>query len=114
MTDWDDVSAYALTLPAVRLESFYGEPTPKLNGKPLISPGHEAGSCALYVQSIDEKHLLIETDPETFWETPHYADYPMVLARYGTSARTRIELYIRRRWWDVAKKEQRAIMGERP
>jgi hypothetical protein len=114
MDDWDDVVAYTLTLPDARLESFYGEPTPKLNGKALVSPGHESGSCALYIASIDEKQMLIETDPETFWETAHCADYPMVLARYGTAARHRIELLIRRRWWDVAKKVQRTIMGERP
>ena len=113
MDDWDDLIAYALTLPDVRLEPFYGEPTPKLNGKPLVSPGHEPGSCALFLSDIAEKQLLIETDPETFWETPHYANHAMVLARYGTPARSRIELYVRRRWWDVAKKAQRQIMGDR-
>jgi hypothetical protein len=114
VTDWDEVVAYALTLPDTRLESFYGKPCPKLNGKALLSPGHEPGSCALFVQDMAEKQMLIETDPDTFWETPHYAAYPMVLARYGTPARERIALYIRRRWWDLARKPQRAAFGERP
>jgi hypothetical protein len=114
MRDWDDAVAFACSLPEVGMASFYGKPCPKLNGKALVSPGHEPGSCALFVASIAEKQMLIETDPETFWETPHYAAYPMVLARYGTPARERIELYIRRRWWDLAKKAQRATIGERP
>ncbi|NWM54832.1 hypothetical protein GY652_26590, partial [Escherichia coli] len=56
------------------------------------------------------------TDPETFWQTDHYANYPMLLVRYGTDSRERIELYIQRAWWDRAKKPQRiaAGMAERP
>ena len=116
MDDWDAVVAFACTLPDVRMEPWYGKPCPKLNGKALVSPGHEAGSFALFLRDIAEKRLLMETDPETFWETAHYRDYPMVLARYGTSAGDRIKLYIHRRWWDLAKKAQRlaADLEERP
>jgi hypothetical protein len=40
----------------------------------------------------------------------------MLLVRYGTASRERIELYIQRAWWDRAKKPQRiaAGMAERP
>jgi hypothetical protein len=40
----------------------------------------------------------------------------MLLVRYGTDSRERIELYIQRAWWDRAKKPQRiaAGMAERP
>lgn len=115
MKDWDDAVAYARTLPEVAMESFYGTPCPKLNAKALISPGHEKGSFCLMVTK-PEKEILIETDPETFWETPHYQGYPAVLVRYGTDSRERIELYIQRRWWDLAKKPQRIAAGmeERP
>jgi hypothetical protein len=112
MDDWDDAVAFACTLPDVRMESFYGTPCPKLNSKALLSPGREPGSFHLPV-GHDEKAVLMETDPDTFWQTPHYEGWPGVLVRYGR-ARDRVETYIRRRWWDVAKKAQREIMGERP
>lgn len=61
-----------------------------------------------------EKEMLFQTDPDTFWQTDHYRNYPMLLVRYGTNARDRIEVYIRRAWWDRLKKPQRARAGQRP
>ena len=115
MKDWDDACAFARSLPDVVMESWWGTPCPKINGKGLMSPGREQGSFALLV-THPEKEMLFETDPETFWQTDHYANYPMLLVRYGTESRERIELYIRRAWWDRAKKPQRiaAEMAERP
>jgi len=115
MDDWDDACAYALTLPDVGLGSWWNTPCPKINGKGLMSPGRAPGSFGLMVR-MDEKPLLLETDPGTFWQTDHYFSYPMLLVRYGTPARVRIELYIQRAWWDRAKKAQRlaAGMGTRP
>jgi hypothetical protein len=115
MRDWEDAVAYACALPGVEMVSFYGTPCPKLNAKALISPGHEKGSFCLMVTK-PEKEILLETDSGTFWETDHYRGYPAILTRYGTESRERVELYIRRRWWDLAKKPQRIAAGmeERP
>lgn len=115
MTDWDEACAFACTLPDVVMDKWWGTPCPKINGKGIMSRSREADSFGLMV-TRDEKQLLFETDPETFWETPHYANYPMLLVRFGTSSRERIELYIQRAWWDRAKKAQRiaADMAQRP
>ncbi len=112
MRDWDEARDFALALPQVELASWWGTPCPKINGKGFMSPGREAGSFALMVTHA-EKQILFETDPETFWQTDHYRNYPMLLVRYGTDARERIHLYIRRAWWDRLKKAQRAAAGER-
>lgn len=112
MEDWDDVVAYALSLPDTILENHYGTPCPKLNKKAFAAPGREAGSFCMMVQK-DEKEMLLETDPDTFWQTPHYEGWPGVLVRYGR-ARERVEAYLQRGWWDRASKAQRAAFGERP
>jgi hypothetical protein len=115
MKDWEDAVAYACTLPDVEMASHWGTLCPKLNGKALFSTGREPGSFCLYVTSA-EKQMLLETDPEAFWQTDHYRNYPAVLARFGTGASDRIALYVQRRWWDLAKKPQRIAggMAERP
>ena len=115
MRDWEDAVAFACTLPEVEMASWWGTLSPKINAKGFMSPGREQGSFALMVTN-PEKEILFETDPETFWQTDHYRNYPMLLVRYGTDARERIELYIQRAWWDRAKKAQRAAAGmaERP
>lgn len=114
MNDWDEAIAFACALPEVTMESFYGTPCPKLNGKAILSPGREEGSFCLQV-GRDAKAMLLETDPETFWQTPHYEGWPGLLVRYGRE-RERVETYILRRWWDLAKKPQRKAAGmeERP
>lgn len=113
MRDWDEACAYALSLPDVEMASWWGTPCPKLNGKGFMSPGREAGSFALSV-THPEKEMLFETDPETFWQTDHYRNYPMLLVRYRPEARERIELYIQRAWWDRARPAQRKAFGDRP
>jgi hypothetical protein len=85
-----------------------------VNGKAFAAPGREAGSFCLFTGSVEEKAMLIETDPDTFWETPHYRNYPAVLARFGTDARERLETYLARAWWDRLKKPQREKYGPRP
>ena len=112
--DWEDVVAYARRLPGVEMVSFYGTQCPKVNGKAIVAPGHEVGSFCLFTTSIDEKMMLIETEPATYWQTDHYRRYPCVLVRYGTGSRERVATYISRSWWDRANKRQRQSLGERP
>jgi hypothetical protein len=111
--DWAEVCATACALPDVEMSPHYGTPCPKVNGKAFCAPGREAGSFVLFVGG-DEKAMLMETDPDTFWQTDHYRNYPAILARFGTDARERIVTYIERAWWDRAKRPQRERFGERP
>lgn len=110
---WAEVSAFALSLPDTELSTSYGKPAVKLRGKAFLFPGREQGSFAV-MSPMDEKQLLIETEPDTFWETPHYSGYPAVLVRFESPSRERIEMVIQRAWWDRASKEQRQGFGERP
>ncbi len=111
--DWDAVVAFACSLPGVEMAPYYGTLCPKVNGKPFVAPSRAEGSFCLYVAKA-EKEMLLETDPETFWQTGHFQNYPAVLARYGAPSRARIELYLRRAWWDRATKQDRAAFGARP
>ena len=110
---WAEVAAFALSLPDTEASTSYGNPAIKLRGKPLLFPSREPDSFGVMVPH-GEKELLMETEPDTFWETPHYSGYPAVLVRYGRPSRERIELVIQRAWWDRASKVQRASFGPRP
>lgn len=113
MTNWEDVAAFALTLPGVELSTSYRQPALKVDGKAFASTGHEAGS--FHVRAAHhEKAVLIDTDPATFWQTPHYANWPGLLVRYGSADPARVQLVLARAWWDAAKATTRARYGERP
>ncbi len=105
--------AFALTLPHTEPSTSYGKPAVRVRGKAFLYPGRELGSFAV-ASPLEEKEFLIETDPETFWETDHYRGWPAVLVRYGSADRERIETVIRRAWWDRASKAQRSEFGPRP
>ena len=113
MNDWEDASSFALGLPGTELSTSYGKPAVQVNGKAFLYPGREAGSFAI-ASPLPEKELLIETDPDTFWETDHYRGWPAVLVRFGRPDRERIELVIKRAWWDKAPRALRQELGERP
>lgn len=110
MKNWDEVLAFALALPQTELSTSYGKPAVKVRGKAFVYPGREVGSFAL-ASPLDEKALLMETEPDTFWETPHYRGWPAVLVRYDSPSRERIEMVIERAWWDRASKAQRTARG---
>src|SRR5688572_5755436 len=95
---WDEVAAFALGLPLTEMSTSYGRPAVRLRGKAFLYPGREAGSFAV-ASPLPEKEMLIETDPETFWETDHYRGWPAVLIRYGRPDRARMEAVISRAWW---------------
>jgi len=114
LDSWDDVVAFALTLPDSYMESFYGTPCPKVNKKAFVSPSHEAATSFHVRCTDDEKAVLLDTDPDTFWQTPHYEGWPGLLVRYGSNDPERIRTVITRAWWDRASKAQRAGFGDRP
>jgi len=112
--DWEEVVGFAASLPGVEPGTSYGKPALKMRGKMIAATtAPDSGSFVLHA-TIDDKEVLIATDPATFWETGHYRGWPAVLVRYGTPARDRIATLIARAWWDRASKVQRIAYGDRP
>ena len=113
LNSWEDVAAFALTLSDAELSTSYGQPAIKVRGKTIVSTGHVNGSFHVLSQH-EEKALLLETDPDAFWQTPHYEGWPGLLVRYGSADPERVRMVITRAWWDKASKAQRKAFGDRP
>lgn len=110
---WQDVADFTLTLPRTEASTSYGQPAVKVRGKLLVSTGHVEGSFHV-VATHEEKALLLATDPDTFWQTPHYQNWPGLLVRYGSADPDRVRRVIARAWWDRATVAQRKAFGDRP
>ena len=91
----EEAYAFALALPGTELAPHYGAPAIKANGHSILAPGREEGSFCLMVDQ-DTKQMLIETDPLTFWQTPHYEGWPAVLVREETDDPDRVRATIER------------------
>jgi hypothetical protein len=105
--DWARVTAYALSLDGVEMGTSYGQPTAKANGHPLLSPGREPGSFCLHIDR-DTIDMLKETDPDTYWQTPHYEGWPALLVRYDSPDPDRVLAMIERsRDWCLSRPKAR-------
>lgn len=107
--DWDEVIAFGLTLPGVTCESYYGEPALKAaNGRAFVSPGHEKDTSFCLQIDRDTIAVLMETDPDTYWQSPHYAGSSAVLVRFDTHDPDRVRTMIERsRDWAASRPKPR-------
>jgi hypothetical protein len=80
--DWNRLKTMALKLdlPGVEETTSCGQPTLKAHGKLWVwwSPHEDA---PVFKVPIEEREMLVEADPATFFFTPHYKSHPLVLVR---------------------------------
>ena len=83
---FEDACAYALTLPDTEAGTSYGKPAVKVasNGRAFLFPSHEADTSFGVAIDLDTIEILKATDPDSFWQTPHYEGWEGVLIRYDT------------------------------
>ena len=105
---FDEAVAFALTLPDTELGMSYGKPAVKVasNGRAFLFPSHEPETCFGVAMDLDAIEILKETDPETFWQTPHYAGWTGVLIRYDSEDADRVRDVIERSRDFVAAKQK--------
>ena len=99
---WDDVVALALRWPGVEEARSYGTPALKVRGKLLTRLRPEDDSLTLHDVPVEEREVLVAVDPGLFHVTPHYSDYPIVLARLKVLTAERLQPFLARRWRSLA------------
>ncbi len=101
---YEELKAMALALPQTVEGSSYGKPSFLSFGKFLTRLRREDGSLVLHC-TFDEREMLMEAEPGTFHLTPHYKDYPCVLARLDSVDAGTVKGFLERRWRQVAPKK---------
>jgi hypothetical protein len=107
---FDEAAAFALTLPDTELSTSYGKPAVKVasNGRAFLFPSHEADTSFGVAIDLDTIEILKTTDPDSFWQTPHYEGWEGVLIRYDSRDLERVrEVIERSRNWVAAKPKAR-------
>jgi hypothetical protein len=95
---WDEAVAFALTLPDTELGTSYGKPAVKVasNARAFLFPSHEPDTSFGVAIDLGTIEILKETDPSTFWQTPHYVGWEGVLIRYDSYDTDRVRDVIER------------------
>ena len=77
---FDRVRAIALTFPGVEDSTTFDSPSLKVNGKYLAQMWQDGDSLILSMEII-ERDMWIEAEPDIFFITDHFRDWPDVLIR---------------------------------
>lgn len=93
-----------LSFPGVEEGTSYGRPSFLVKKKFFTRLRREDASAVLMGVGFDEREMLIEAEPGTFHFTPHYKDYPCVLARIENLHPGSLRAFLERRWRKIAPK----------
>ena len=102
---FDDVRKFALVWPEVEDATSYGTPALKVRKKLLARLKEDGDSLVMPGVPPEERDILVERDPQVFYFTDHYKDYPMVLIRLSKAKRAIVEPLLRRHWRTLASKK---------
>jgi hypothetical protein len=102
---YDDVRKMALAWPEVEDGTSYGTPALKVRNKMLVRLKEDGDSLVMPGVPIDERSMLVESQPRLFYFTDHYKDYPMVLIRLSKAKRATVEPLLHRQWRALASKK---------
>lgn len=105
---FEEATNFALSLPGTERGTSYGKPAVKVasNGRAFLFPSHEADTSFGLSIDLDTIEILKETDPQTFWQSPHYVGWEGVLVRYQSKDDERVRDVIRRSKDFVAAKPE--------
>jgi hypothetical protein len=105
-----ELKRIALSFPGVEEGTSYGQPSFLLAKKFFTRLRKEDNSIVFIVDSMDERDMLLENEPSLFHITPHYRNYPSVLARMEHLSADRLRAMLERRWRRLAPKKLQATM----
>jgi hypothetical protein len=107
---FDVVRKIAMTLPGVEASTIHGAPSLKVHGKlltcPAIHRSAEPNTLAVRI-GFDQRAELMAADPEVYYVTDHYVDYPTVLVRLSRIHRDSLRDLLKMAWLFVTSKNKR-------
>jgi hypothetical protein len=98
MATWKTVRELALALPDAE-DASGDRPAYRVRGKLFAWKSRERDGGALAVRvDPDEKELILASNPDVYFETPHYHGYPAVLIRLDRIGRKELKERIEDAW----------------
>jgi hypothetical protein len=86
MMTWETVKEIATAFPGSEEGTSYGTPAFRVR-KSLFVRLHDSGESLVIRIDPDERAMRMKVDPETYYITEHYRNYPYMLVRLATVSR---------------------------
>jgi hypothetical protein len=100
---YEHVRLAAQAFPGIEDSTSYGTPALKVRGK-LLARLHQSGECLVLRADLLDREILMQSDPQVFFITDHYRDYPWILVRLTALDAGALPDLIERAWRLVAPK----------
>lgn len=100
--DFARVQQLALELPEVEASTWFGTPSFKVRGVSMARLREE--DVLVLLVNMAQREALIQSEPEKFFITPHYADYPSVLIQLSAIEEDEMADLLEDAWWHRAPK----------
>src|SRR3984957_13111275 len=100
---FEQVRLAAHVFPGVEDSTSYGTPALKVRGK-LLARVHQSGECFVLRANLLDREILMQSDPNVFFITDHYRDYPWILVRFSAVESGALPDLIERAWRLIAPK----------
>ncbi|MGV8929278.1 MAG: MmcQ/YjbR family DNA-binding protein [Brevundimonas sp.] len=106
----DQMFACALNQPGAEDSTLHGGRCVRVRGHWIVNNGPEADCLALALdrETVD---FLMETEPQTYFQTPHFEGWHAVLVRYEAADDARLREQIDKAWARRATRAQRRARG---
>jgi hypothetical protein len=98
---FEQVRRVAQAFPGIEDSTSYGTPAIKVRGK-LLARVHQSGECFVLRTNLLDREILLQSDPNVFFITDHYRDYPWILVRFSAVDPSVLPDLIERAWRLVA------------
>ena len=92
-----EASKFARTLPGVSESTSYGTPALKVDGR-LFARLKEDGETLVLRMDWVNRDLLLREEPDLFFLTDHYVNYPWILLRLTRVTKTRLTELLEDAW----------------
>jgi hypothetical protein len=100
---FETVRKIATALPGVQEGTSYGTPAFRVGAK-FLARLWEDGETLVVRIGFDEREMLMQADPGTFYITDHYRNYPAILVRLAAVAPDRLRELLEEAWRQQAPK----------
>ena len=104
---FETVRKIALSLDNVEEGTSYGTPAFKVRGKLFVRLHQDSESLVVRMER-DEREELMAADPETYYITDHYLNYPWILVRMSRVRPDALRDLLRGAWRCAAADKERA------
>jgi len=99
------VKQVAMSFPGAVEKPSHGRPAYFIEKKFFTRLREQDASIVMRVGSIEQRDMMLELDPETYFITDHYRDWSVILVRIAKITPTELKTMLERRWREIAPKK---------